>query len=292
MVTMALNSMTRVRGKPQHPVLFLLDEMPALGYLAPLERAAGLMAGAGMRLFMVTQNIPLIKNLYESWETFLSNCGAQIFMTIKDPTTTDYFTQMTGNTTQNEGHDRLISVPVVSPEILHILPPGSCMVIYKGLTQTFAPGYWELPELAGLYDPDPEQQGVPAEQKPPVRTDNTGLPPDLAGAKVHTLGETTAQLLLADGRAIELELGGFTPAQIEAIRNLPRLVPTASTDTDLELPPQLADAELCGLGETTAKLILANGRIPCPQGVKFEYLKVLTGADPLNADARGQNPPA
>ncbi|MDQ7079022.1 MAG: type IV secretory system conjugative DNA transfer family protein [Robiginitomaculum sp.] len=37
--------------KPAKPVLFLLDEMPALGRLSMVEQAYGLMAGFGIQLW-------------------------------------------------------------------------------------------------------------------------------------------------------------------------------------------------------------------------------------------------
>jgi type IV secretion system protein VirD4 len=45
MITQSLQDMARSPVKPAVPVLFLLDEFAALGNLAPVERAMGLMAG-------------------------------------------------------------------------------------------------------------------------------------------------------------------------------------------------------------------------------------------------------
>ncbi|MEI6318791.1 MAG: type IV secretory system conjugative DNA transfer family protein, partial [Pseudomonadota bacterium] len=51
MVTQSLLEMARSSAKPAEPVLYLLDEFAALGYLAPVERAMGLMAGYGVQLW-------------------------------------------------------------------------------------------------------------------------------------------------------------------------------------------------------------------------------------------------
>ena len=47
--------MARSPARPERPVLFLLDEFAALGHLAPVERAMGLMAGYGVQLWPILQ---------------------------------------------------------------------------------------------------------------------------------------------------------------------------------------------------------------------------------------------
>ena len=51
MILLSLSVMERTRGKPKLPVLFILDEFPALGHMQALETAAGLMAGFGVKLW-------------------------------------------------------------------------------------------------------------------------------------------------------------------------------------------------------------------------------------------------
>ncbi|SMP82292.1 Type IV secretory system Conjugative DNA transfer [Novosphingobium panipatense] len=49
--------MARSPARPERPVLFLLDEFAALGRLEPVERAMGLMAGYGLQLWPILQDI-------------------------------------------------------------------------------------------------------------------------------------------------------------------------------------------------------------------------------------------
>jgi type IV secretion system protein VirD4 len=49
--------MARDPAKPAVPVLYLLDEFAALGHLAPVERAMGLMAGYGVQLGVGTRSV-------------------------------------------------------------------------------------------------------------------------------------------------------------------------------------------------------------------------------------------
>jgi type IV secretion system protein VirD4 len=73
--------MARDTTKPATPVLYLLDEFASLGHLAPVERAMGLMAGYGVQLWPVLQDIHQLRATYgHRAGTFLSNAGVlQVF---------------------------------------------------------------------------------------------------------------------------------------------------------------------------------------------------------------------
>jgi type IV secretion system protein VirD4 len=77
MILLALSVMEDTEEKPPVPVLFVLDEFPVLGYIEAIETAAGLMAGFGVKLWTIVQNVGQLKRHYEkSWETFVANSGA------------------------------------------------------------------------------------------------------------------------------------------------------------------------------------------------------------------------
>lgn len=94
----------------EHPVLFLLEEFSALGYLRPIETAAGFMAGFGVKLWSVLQDITQLKTHYpKSWETFLGNAGIlQAFGNV-DLTTTEYLSKRMGHTIVVETQDVHVS---------------------------------------------------------------------------------------------------------------------------------------------------------------------------------------
>jgi type IV secretion system protein VirD4 len=81
MVTQSLQDMARAPGQPSAPVLYLLDEFAALGHLAPVERAMTLMAGYGVQLWPILQDVHQLRATYGARAgTFLSNLGVlQIF---------------------------------------------------------------------------------------------------------------------------------------------------------------------------------------------------------------------
>ncbi|WP_017996417.1 type IV secretory system conjugative DNA transfer family protein [Rhizobium leguminosarum] len=84
LVAQSLTEMARTPPSPQPsapPVLYLLDEFAALGHLAPIERAMGLMAGYGVQLWPIVQDIHQLRATYgQRAGTFLSNAGVlQVF---------------------------------------------------------------------------------------------------------------------------------------------------------------------------------------------------------------------
>lgn len=90
-----------IRTKPIEPVLFLLDEMPSLGRLTMIEQAYGLMAGFGMQLWGIVQDLNQLRTLYgeEGWQTFISNSGVIQYFGSRDQTTAEYFSALCGVTT-------------------------------------------------------------------------------------------------------------------------------------------------------------------------------------------------
>jgi type IV secretion system protein VirD4 len=76
MILLALSVMERTNVRPPAPVLFVLDEFPVLGHIQAIEAAAGLMAGFGVKLWTIIQNVGQLRQHYEkAWETFIANSG-------------------------------------------------------------------------------------------------------------------------------------------------------------------------------------------------------------------------
>lgn len=86
--------------KPQKPVLFILDELAALGKMDIIPRAYGLMAGYGMTLWSIVQNFSQLEDVYgKGWETFIGNSGILQYYGSRDFKTADYFSKLAGVTT-------------------------------------------------------------------------------------------------------------------------------------------------------------------------------------------------
>ncbi len=64
LVTQSLTDMVRDAASAARPILYLLDEFAALGHLAPIERAMTLMAGYGIQLWPILQDIHQLRATY------------------------------------------------------------------------------------------------------------------------------------------------------------------------------------------------------------------------------------
>ena len=64
LVSQSLLEMARDPAKPAALVLYLFDEFTSLGHLAPVERAMGLMAGYGVQLWPILQDIHQLRATY------------------------------------------------------------------------------------------------------------------------------------------------------------------------------------------------------------------------------------
>jgi type IV secretion system protein VirD4 len=81
-------------------VLFLLDELAALGRLEPVERAFGFMAGSGVQLWPILQDMHQLWSLYGKGSgTFLSNTGLLQIFNVADIETAAWASRSLGATT-------------------------------------------------------------------------------------------------------------------------------------------------------------------------------------------------
>ena len=100
LVAQAINELARSSAKPPRPVLLLLDEFAALGRLQPVERAMGLMAGYGLQLWPILQDIHQLRSNYgTSAGTFLSNAGVLQTFGVNDYDTADMLSKTMGRET-------------------------------------------------------------------------------------------------------------------------------------------------------------------------------------------------
>jgi type IV secretion system protein VirD4 len=98
MILLALTVMERTKVKPPAPVLFVLDEFPVLGYIQAIETAAGLMAGFGVKLWTILQNIGQLKRHYEhTWQTFMANSGVLTAFGVVDQETLEALSKRLGH---------------------------------------------------------------------------------------------------------------------------------------------------------------------------------------------------
>lgn len=77
--------------------LCLLDEFATLGRFKVIEESAGYMAGYGLKLVPIIQNIGQVRELYNrNWETFLGNAGAIVAFGLNDHESEKYISDRLG----------------------------------------------------------------------------------------------------------------------------------------------------------------------------------------------------
>lgn len=101
MTSLIVTEMERTVGKPAtgHPVLLVLDEFAGLRKMDVIEHAAAQIAGFGVKMCFIVQNLTQLKNIYkDNWEVFVSNAGTRLFFGIEDNFSRDYISKQLGET--------------------------------------------------------------------------------------------------------------------------------------------------------------------------------------------------
>lgn len=151
------------------PALFLLDEFAALGRLEAVERAMGLMAGYGLQLWPILQDMSQLKDLYgERAGTFIANAGLQQVFGVNDFETAKWLSQMIGQETAGFQTDsfkpgdgpsfsnNLTGRDLLTPDEIMQLPPDRQLLRVQGQATAIAQKlrYYADPEFAGLFTPE------------------------------------------------------------------------------------------------------------------------------------------
>ena len=94
----AIRAMTRILGRPRHPVLFLVDEFAQLGYFSAIEDAISILRGYGVTLWLLVQDLSQLQAIYPRWRSFLANTILQAFGS-QDHATTEHLSRLLGHKT-------------------------------------------------------------------------------------------------------------------------------------------------------------------------------------------------
>ena len=184
MVAQALSELARSAARPSAPVLFLLDEFAALGRLEPVERAMGLMAGYGVQLWPILQDLHQLRGTYGTRAgTFLSNAGLVQVFNVNDTDTAEWVSRALGEMTEtyetdsrgqtrhqswrtpgstNTGTARhLVRRALLTPDEVRRLPSDSQILFKAGAPPVFARKlrYYADPEFRGLFDAATDASG-------------------------------------------------------------------------------------------------------------------------------------
>ncbi len=96
---LSLAAFERERARPVPPVLMVLDEFAVLGHMKTIEDAAGQIAGFGVKLWPIIQDLGQLKTLYrDRWQTFMANAGTLQFFANNDAFTLEWVSKRLGTT--------------------------------------------------------------------------------------------------------------------------------------------------------------------------------------------------
>ena len=155
-------------GRLKAPTLFLLDEFAALGRLEVVERAMGLMAGYGLQLWPILQDMSQLRDLYgERAGTFIANAGVQQVFGVNDFETAKWLSQMIGQETtgfQTDSYkpgdnpsfsNNLTGRDLLTPDEIMQMPPELQLLRVQGQPSALAQKlrYYADPEFKGLFVP-------------------------------------------------------------------------------------------------------------------------------------------
>ena len=150
------------------PTLFLLDEFAALGRLEAVERAMGLMAGYGLQLWPILQDMSQLKDLYsDRANTFIANAGVQQVFGVNDFEPAKWLSQMIGQETSRFQTDSfkpgdgpsfsnyLTGRDLLTPDEIMQMPPNVQLLRVQGQPSALAQKlrYYADPEFRGLFVP-------------------------------------------------------------------------------------------------------------------------------------------
>lgn len=129
------------------PTLFLLDEFASLGRLAAVERAMGLMAGYGVQLWPILQDLSQLKSLYgESANTFIANSGVIQAFNVNDYETAKWLSLTIGQETRkyktkdSKGSEQegLHARDLMTPDEIMLLDPSLQILNIQGMNPVVA----------------------------------------------------------------------------------------------------------------------------------------------------------
>ncbi|MCA0422577.1 MAG: type IV secretory system conjugative DNA transfer family protein [Proteobacteria bacterium] len=170
LVTQSLLDMARTPEKPKVPVLYLLDEFAALGHLAPVERAMGLMAGYGVQLWPILQDVHQLRATYgQRAGTFLSNAGVLQVFGVNDHDSARLVSDLLGQETvvfqtmaraidaEQSGitySQHHTARPLLTPDEIRSLPAHTQLLFLAGQRPIVAGklAYYADPQFKGMFD--------------------------------------------------------------------------------------------------------------------------------------------
>jgi len=167
LITQSLTDMAREAVSPARPVLYLLDEFAALGHLAPVERAMGLMAGYGVQLWPILQDTHQLRATYgQRAGTFLSNAAVLQVFGVNDIDTAELIARSIGKTDaqyitrswsegKSSSSEHISARDLINADEIMRLAEDRMILLRQGQRPAWVRKlrYYADPEFKGAFDP-------------------------------------------------------------------------------------------------------------------------------------------
>lgn len=133
------------------PILFMLDEFPTLGKMDFLAKSMGVLAGLGMRFYVIVQMYTQILELYGQHNTFMANCRYKIIYAPQEQSDCEMFSKMMGKESVRNDNmsvsgsryavalnnlnvsSQEVARDLMNPDELAKLPYTDCIVMAEGM---------------------------------------------------------------------------------------------------------------------------------------------------------------
>lgn len=131
----------------KHPILFMIDEFPVLGNMKFLATSLGILAGYGLRFYLVVQAYQQLVKIYGQENTFIDNCRYVIIYAPNNPQDAEKFSKMIGKksvTKENlsvsgsryavalnnlNSSSQEVAVDLINPDELMKMPYEDCIIM-------------------------------------------------------------------------------------------------------------------------------------------------------------------
>lgn len=239
------------RDYPRWPITFIFDELPQLGYMRLIEDAVAITRSYGIRLWLFTQDLAQLKEVYPKWESLIANCRCQVFFRPNDLGTAEHIAMRLGRRKDIWGSDDWVASPqqLMGPDFRE-----DCILFQDGLSvraRMFKPLYADpnaqtaMASLKSSHGTEvlraPRPEAPPPDPEPEV--DEPVTPRDNGGAGLAASqkepgpdGETDD---LSDDPEYQAELAALQArmrARKAETSNKPPESPVESSDTDKRPP--------------------------------------------------------
>lgn len=100
MISMVINTISRIGGNPDKPIDLYIDEAGTIGHLPILSQSVALMREKGIIFWTVFQSLSQLQRDYPAdWKNFMGNGNPIFLLDVMDADEAEYFSNMLGETT-------------------------------------------------------------------------------------------------------------------------------------------------------------------------------------------------